>query len=184
MELLRDCRSSISKRVLDKRRPRSLRGNTDANDVQQSLPPPAYSANEQRDSVGRRPEALAVEVGENTMTANEKMADATSGRPGALAVEVGEKKTDAKETMADAMHRKEMKDVLRVCCVQDYLLPTEFGSGPSTLETWGLKFTAGYLTSDNLRLLLTEWRAGGQSRETVERNQEFQMRFIKQIKGT
>ncbi|MCJ1383713.1 hypothetical protein MMC17_006827 [Xylographa soralifera] len=157
MKLLRDCRAFIAKRLHAELQPKSPRGSTEAKGVHRSLSPPAYSVAEQCDVGRRRPEALAVRYGEKPM--------------------------DAGEEVVDAVRVEELKEVLRVCCAQDYLLPAEFVFCHSTLEDWGLKPISSPVTSQQFRALGEEWIKAGKPGEDAKRNEEFQRVVIQPIKA-
>ncbi|MCJ1437594.1 hypothetical protein MMC27_006981 [Xylographa pallens] len=157
MKALRDFHAFIAKRLHIKLRPEPPRGSTEQSGDRQSSPPPPYSLGEQCDIGGPRPREVAVECGEKPM--------------------------DDDEEIVDAVSVEELKDLLRVYCVQDYLVPAVFGFCPSTLEDWGLKSTGSFLTSKRLRELGIEWRAGGQRRHNVERNKDFQQSVIQPTKA-
>ncbi|MCJ1321220.1 hypothetical protein MMC15_006564 [Xylographa vitiligo] len=157
MKALRDFHAFTARRPRIELRPEPPRGGTEQTGVQQSSSPPPYSLGKQCDIGNPRPRKLAVECGEKTM--------------------------DDDEEIVDAVSVEELKNVLRVYCVQDYLLPAEFGFCPSTLEDWGLKATSCFLTSDRLRTLGLEWREGGQRRHTVEGNKDFQKSVMQPTKA-
>ena len=135
MKSFQDCRAFISKRRISERRLELVGESTDAEVVHESSSPSAYCVGRQYE-LDKSNEKLTMKCVENPMNADERVTDSVSV--------------------------KELKDMLRVYCVQDYLLPVEFGNCVSTLMGWGLKSPITLLGLDCIRLLGTEWRAGGQ----------------------